>query len=215
MSIHQIKQKLSKVTSELLRPNLGREDKGRLVRAKKHLSERLEAEEQELDDSVDSVHTQAIKDIEQDFESGKHLADEYRKALKKELRVTLKGIEAMTRIRDLVASHQAAIAGLKFSEDNRHIPKTSQHTTYLQHRHIQSSIVSDFFKALGVTFQNIDQYKGFFLSTGAKKDNINELISALDEMKLNDVDVADWYMTYRKPKSNISQDVQAILEEQK
>jgi len=73
--------------------------------------------------------------------------------------------------------------------------------------------VSDFFKALNVNFKSIDHHKGYFLNTGAKRDNIDLLIKQLSEMKLNKTDVEAWYMANHKKESNISPGVQDIISE--
>ena len=214
MNLSTTALKLTKIITELRRPNLTTEDKGKLVTMKDQLTTAMTIEEQAAKKALETLHHERIAEVEYKFKEAKKAASNYSKAIQKELLNVQKGFEATERLGKLIEENSQFAHQLKHNESNRAHPRTSQTTAYIQTQFIKQSVVSDFFTALGVNFKNIDHYKGYHLSNGVKKENVNDLIKRLSEMKLNDVDISQWYLDNHDEKSRISQDVQEMMKEE-
>ena len=214
MSLSTLASRIFKVSDELRRPNLTTEDKGRLVTIKDQLTKAMSVEEQAAKKALETLNKERIAEVEYMFEEAKKATSSYSKAIQKELLNVQKGFESIERISAIIEQSNNGMYRIKNNETNRIHPATSQSLAYLQTNHIKASIVCDFFKALGVTFNNIDRYKNYFLTTGSRKENVNELIKHLSEMKLNKPDIHQWFLDHHYEKSRISQDVQEMMKEE-
>jgi len=213
MNLSELASKIKKISDELRRPNLTTEDKGLLVIAKDKLNQAMTIEEAAAKEALVTLHNKKVCEVEYQYEEAKKAASTYNNAIQKELLNVQKGFESIERANKLIEKYSRVMYSIKVNEDNKAHPKTSQHSIYLQTKHIKTSIVCDFFNALGVSFKNIDQYKGYYLTIGSKKNNVNELLDRLAELKISKVNVKQWYLDYHSEESQMSQDVQALIKE--
>jgi hypothetical protein len=212
MAISDITQQLKKINDQLLRPNLSLYDKGRLVLTRGKLSKQLSKLEKAAQDSVATQYQSEINHAQRAYNDSKKVMSEFSTELAKELKAATKGIEALQRVSLLLKEQGSAVASIKHSESNRKIPKTNDITSYLTNVNIEQALIADCFKALNVNYGQIDKHAKFYASTGCKKDNVQELINRIDNIHITDVNIEDWYLDNHKAKTNISQEVQDIID---